>query len=437
MISLLNKVENILFIYFIKLYWRFVSKRYSKNSRGEIKLFFGTMPIINIKYWSKILSKYNFFSKTVVKINPYSINKKNDFDIYLENILEYYKQKKIPNRFLLKFPLLFLFDYSLKRFNIFHLSFKGFGVLGKYGIDESKYIKLFGSKIIIIPYGEDFLQYNKLDNYSLRHGLMTHYPKSISEEEKIENNVKYWVRNCDVVIASNILEGKYNWDLIPFVNLSLDIKKWQTKTKYSSNNGSNNVVKIAHCPNHRTIKGTEFIIKSIEKLKSENLKVKLFLIEGIPNDQLIDFLREEVDILVEQLFSGYGLNGLEGLATGIPVVSNLPNNSRINMFRRYSYLDECPVISSNPEKLTDDLRVLIKNPDLRKQIGQSGRIYAEKYHSEESAFFMFKNIYDKIWYGKDVDLMNLYNPLNPDSFNNQTSLVKNPLIYNCIPKEYY
>ena len=437
MITFLNKIEDKLFIWLFKTYWFLISKRYSKNLDKNLKLFFGTMPIINIKYWNNILKRYGYSSKTIVKFNPYSINKKSDFDLYIDDIITFYKKKRIPNRFLLKFPLLFLFDYCLKRFNIFHLSFKGIGVLEKYGIDESKFIKLFGSKIIIIPYGEDFLQYNKLDNYSLRHGLMTHYPKSIIEEEKIEKNVKYWVKSSDIVIASNILEGKYNWDLIPFVNLSINIDQWTPKAVYSDSSGNDKTVVVAHCPNHRSIKGTEFIIQSVNALKNENLKVKLLLIEGVPNDRLIDLLREDVDILIEQLFSGYGLNGLEGLATGLPVISNLPNNSRINMFRRYSYLKECPVISSNPEKLTDDLRVLIKNPDLRKKIGKSSRRYAEKYHSEESALYMFKNIYNKIWYKKDVDLMNLFNPANPDSYNNKSPLVDNPLVFNCIPKECY
>ena len=35
----------------------------------------------------------------------------------------------------------------------------------------------------------------------------------------------------------------------------------------------------------------------------------------------------------------------------------------------------------------------------------------------------------------DVDLMNLFNPLNPESYNNQSPIINHPLVKNKIPKE--
>lgn len=37
---------------------------------------------------------------------------------------------------------------------------------------------------------------------------------------------------------------------------------------------------VGHMPNHRGVKGTEFLIDAIERLKSEGVKVELLLIEG-------------------------------------------------------------------------------------------------------------------------------------------------------------
>lgn len=433
MFKFLNKLEDFIFLYLVKKYWEVSSHKYRKYLKKDLRLFFGITPIINIKYWSKILQNLNFYSKTVVETKNFNINKKTDFDLYLSDILDYYKKKYIPKRYISKYYSIFLFDYSIKRFNIFHLTFKGFGIYQKFGIDECQILKLFGSKTIIIPYGADFLQYNKINNYSFRHGLMTHYPQSINSEENINKNVRYWAKNADVIIGSNILEGKYKWDLIPFVNLSLDISNWKTKNNYNNNNGENGVVIIAHCPNHRKIKGTEFIINAINNLKKENLKIELLLFEGVKNDVIIEQFSSNVDILVEQLFAGYGLNGVEGLASGIPVLSNLINNDRNLMYRRFSYLNECPVISTSVEALTNDLRILIKNPKLREKIGKSGRLYVEKYHSEKFAKFMFSSIYDKIFYNKNIDLLNLFNPLNPESYNNSIPLIKHDLINNKLP----
>ena len=52
-----------------------------------------------------------------------------------------------------------------------------------------------------------------------------------------------------------------------------------------------------------------------------------------------------------------------------------------------------------------------------------------------SNLFDDEKIYDKIWYGKDVDLLNLYHPLNPNSYNNLTDKIKHPLFENKLPSD--
>jgi hypothetical protein len=80
---------------------------------------------------------------------------------------------------------------------------------------------------------------------------------------------------------------------------------------------------------------------------------------------------------------------------------------------------------------------LVLNPDLRKEIGKASRKYAEKYHSNKAAQYMFERIYDKVWYKKEIDLMNLYHPLNPESYNNQSPKIEHPLIENKLPDSYF
>ncbi|HXH19794.1 MAG TPA: protein adenylyltransferase SelO family protein, partial [Chitinophagales bacterium] len=83
----------------------------------------------------------------------------------------------------------------------------------------------------------------------------------------------------------------------------------------------------------------------------------------------------------------------------------------ITLFKRYSYLKECPIVPTNPENLTDNLRMLIKNPALRNELGKKGRQYVEKYHSKITAQLMFSRIYEKIWHGNEIDLINYFHPL--------------------------
>ena len=65
----------------------------------------------------------------------------------------------------------------------------------------------------------------------------------------------------------------------------------------------------------------------------------------------------------------------------------------------------------------------------------AGRKYVEKYHCFESFQYMFTQIIDKIWYNKKVDLINMYHPINSESYNNRSPIVKHPLVKNKIPKE--
>ena len=44
------------------------------------------------------------------------------------------------------------------------------------------------------------------------------------------------------------------------------------------------------------------------------------------------------DIHVDQLLMGYAMSAIEGLATGLPVLSNLENEQITRVFRRFSYL---------------------------------------------------------------------------------------------------
>ena len=194
-------------------------------------------------------------------------------------------------------------------------------------------------------------------------------------------------------------------------------------------------VTIVHSPNHRGFKGTEFITNAINDLKGEGLKINYILLEKVSNEEVWHLLTSEADILVEQIiFTGYAMSGLEGMASGIPVLSNLDNNNIVALFRRYSYLNECPIVSTTPESVKGNLRRLITNPGLRKQLGKANRAYLEKYHSYAAFVALFGEIERKVWNNDPKnDAMNFYKPTNMDSYNNKQPIVRHPLQKNRLP----
>jgi glycosyltransferase involved in cell wall biosynthesis len=457
--------------------------------REHPRLVWGAMAILNNAYWSNAMKKIGYDSRTLMHTYASTINKKDDYDFYtddlvvhqgevVEHLLEilpkvarYVEQYKFHKRYKflnpgLKFLLkqyakrlrerlesakqkiaankneysfdfnydFYVFIYAILNYDIFHHSFLG-GYLCYTGLApfESHLLKLANKKVVTLPFGGDAHRYSLFEDNILKHTLLMDYPLQGRIELQIQKKVDQWIENSDIVVTGHSTEGFGRWDAFPFSALSIDTELWQPKTSYSFNNGINGPVKIMHTPNHRGVKGTEYIFRAVDALREEGLQIEMILLEKIQNTEVRRLMKEEADILLEQLIRGYGLSGVEGMASGLPVISRLGDDINTRAFRHYSYLNECPIVTTSVESIKDDLRELITNPELRKVLGEAGRQYVEKYHSEESCQYMFSSIYDKIWYEKPVDLMNLFNPLTSE-FNHRKPLVQHPLIDNFLPK---
>ncbi len=421
------------------VFWLFIKfLKAEKKTDAKPRLFWGLSPIINFKYWNEALKKAGYPSKTVMLQYYESSQEKDFFDEYTNEIKlpEYRKPfsslwKLFPDRRDLQLIL-----YIAGNFDIIHTSMEGLIFkFGDFWREELLFYKRCGIKIITLPFGGDFYRLSKIYNKSWQHGLLAHYPQMAQWENKIQNRIEFFTEHANCIICGMQVDQIGRWDVLPYNMARINCEQWKPKMEYSNHDGRNGVVKIYHTPNHRTIKGTEFLIEAVKELKKEGLLVELVLLEKIKNDKVMELLYKDADILVEQLILGYALSAVEGMATGLPVISNLEEEIYTRVFRRYSFLNECPILSSTPERIKDDLRVLVTNPGLRKELGIASREYVEKYHSDKTAIAMFSAVYDKIWYNKPVDLINFYNPHKSDSYNNRTPKIEHPLTENKIPPE--
>jgi glycosyltransferase involved in cell wall biosynthesis len=412
--------------------------RTTQNAQKPPRLVWGPVPAISNKYWSHALAKRGLFSRTLMYPHFRFVTKRDDFDLYVLEIIRWPLLDALPlpigNFFKWTIAPYVSFVYALISFDVFHCPFNG-GFLGLTPLWrlEAFFLKLAKKKVIILSYGGDFYMYSQIIDPSLRHGLLLHYPQYAREEDHIRAQISYWTKRADVIISGVLLDGLGRWDLIPFNHVTIDTDLWTQKARYPRHDGMRGTVKVIHTPNHRGVKGTEFLFQAVEELKAEGLLVELLLVEKRPNDEVKRLMGEEADILAEAfLFTGYGMSGIEGMASGLPVLANLEHEAYTRVFRRYSYLNECPILSTTPETLKENLRVLVTNPDLREELGRAGRRYAEKYHSDVTAQYMFGAVYDRIWFGKDVDLMNLFHPLKAE-YNHRTPPVEHPLVDNKLP----
>lgn len=392
-------------------------------------LVWGPVPIINNRYWSLAMREAGWDSVTLME-DFYAINARSNFDRYFEDLVPSLLRRTRLARLLT--PAMALI-WLIRNARVVHLPFTG-GPLGRtsWWSLEAGLLRRKGIHTIVMPYGGDAYLYSRVIDPSLRFALQMSYPAEARREREIAERVDYWTRQADVMITGTMIDGLGRTDVINVQPCCIDTRSWTAKSSYSPHDGRSGPVRVLHTPNHRGFKGTEFLLRSVEELQREGLLIELVLLERVPNE-VVRQTMQEVDILAEQFIASiYAMSGIEGMASGLPVMVNLESEPHTRPFRRYSYLDECPALSTSPETITANLRRLVTDPALRETLGRAGRQYVEKYHSFATAQYMFGAIYRKILDGDDVDLMRLFHPV-VSTFVAATPRIDHPLVESHLP----
>jgi glycosyltransferase involved in cell wall biosynthesis len=390
-------------------------------SRHRRTLVWGSIPILTNKYWSDAMREVGHDSVTIMQAY-FSINARSDFDRYFEDFAPSF----LPLTLQRGLGGCLALCWVLRRARAVHLSFLGFALDSTFAWRlEAWLFKRAGVRVVILPFGADFYVYSRLIDTSLRYGLLASYPDLALHEARTVCRLDHWSTHADAVVAGMMVDGLGRWDVALNQFFVIDTAAWTARQHYSTTNGRNGAVRVLHTPNHRGFKGTEFLVAAVDTLRTEGLQVELVMLERVPNTVVRETMGQ-VDILAEQfLATGYALSGIEGMASGLPVMANLEHAAYTQVFRRFGFLDECPILSTTPETLVDQLRLLVTRPDLRQALGEASRAFAVKYHGFQTAQYLFGSIYDRLD-GKDVDLINLFHPLKSD-FNNRTPRIVHPL----------
>ena len=146
----------------------------------------------------------------------------------------------------------------------------------------------------------------------------------------------------------------------------------------------------------------KFLIQACEDLRAEGLPVQLIIKERIPNSE-INRLMREVDIVASGFVIGYyELFAIEGMSMSKPVLNYWRPDLKL-LYSEYSYASECPIIDTPVSDLKKNIRLLVGDPDLRRQLGQAGRRYVQKYHSYAAIGELFDRVIRKVWFDEPVE----------------------------------
>lgn len=179
-------------------------------------------------------------------------------------------------------------------------------------------------------------------------------------------------------------------DLLAFVPNSIWLPNPVDTKKYLfvEPNQQAHKLRILHAPSKRSLKGTEYVLQAIEKLKTEGYDAELILLENVPHDVVLKEI-ELSDIIVDQLIIGwYGMFSIEAMCMGKPVLCYI----RQDLSERYT---ELPILNTTPKSIYVNLIELIENPERRIKLGSQGRRYIEQIHDSREITKRLIDIYTK------------------------------------------
>lgn len=191
------------------------------------------------------------------------------------------------------------------------------------------------------------------------------------------------IRLSHVLLVSTPDLFRYVPDAI-WIPQPIDLEYWTSQTDYKSKGK----VTLVHAPTDRVKSGTDIIISTVEGLKKEGYPVELSLIERQPYEKLKAYYQAG-DIFMDKitLGVGYGNIAIEGMALKKPVCTFINEESLP------FYPKELPLINISSYALKENLKRLIEDEELRKELGEKGRAYVEKYHDVKKVALKCLSIY--------------------------------------------
>ena len=234
-------------------------------------------------------------------------------------------------------------------------------------------LKTFGKTVVVFSTGSDLRSYPALVEELKRDGLSSHahylsqVVDGVKRTDKMQNQKAHKVeRIADHIFArpnsAQHVESSYHLYWVP-ADLSELKYVWQDAT----------VPLVVHAPSRRSIKGTEYVLDIISRLQRQGTEFDFRLIEGLNNDAARRILQRSHIVIEQVIMPGYGLLGVEAMATG-----NVVLGSAVPMYNGFS--ESLPVITSTPDTLYDNMRTLFENRESWPELAQRGRAYVEEYH---------------------------------------------------------
>jgi glycosyltransferase involved in cell wall biosynthesis len=258
---------------------------------------------------------------------------------------------------------------ALERYDVFHFNFgQTLLTLRQFGLafDELPLLRRLGKKVIVTYQGCDVRPFE---------ACACRNPRCVAESPARLPRAARLTAFADKVLYLNpdLRRWLPTGTFVPYANV--DPAEFAPEPLPEDDE-----IVVAHAPTDRHVKGTRHLLEAIDALRAEGAPVRLDLIEGLPRAEVRRRLLA-ASVVVDQLLMGwYGGFAVEAMALGRPVISSVRDeHPRDNPFG-----DELPIVRSSPATIVRDLRVLVEDAALRRELGVAGRRFMERHHDPRS-----------------------------------------------------
>ena len=154
------------------------------------------------------------------------------------------------------------------------------------------------------------------------------------------------------------------------------------------------VLRVAHAPSKRAVKGTQAVLDAVESLRKRGAPIELDLIEGVPNREARQRYAA-ADVVVDQLRVGwYGMFAIESMALAKPVVVHLDEQGAAETEEAFGL--ELPLVGADEQSVEDVLAGLIEiRPELP-ELGRHSHNYVERIHAHTAVARRVLEIYERV-----------------------------------------
>lgn len=349
----------------------------------KIEIGLGPVPIINSVYHKQALAKFGHGAEIFVdSVWYYSFG----YDYAPEALLNGWRRAFLPY---------WLTARTLFRYRTLYTYFDG-GPLRStawlYQL-EPVILKIAGIRTVIMAFGADVFDLTRAPNPYFVHAMAMDYPAHRFLRRRIERKIDLWTYWADHIVSG--VDWVYYmpyWDTLTLGHFAIDTEKVRLAAP-KNESGTSDPLRILHAPNHRTLKGSQFLVDAVKELKSEGLSLELTLLEQRPNTEVLAAIAA-ADLVVDQLVVGwYAMFALESMALSTACICYIDPDLE-KLYVRAGLLDpgEMPLISATPETIKNDLRRLCLNRSDLAACGRRGRAYVEKHHSLDAIGRIFNDI---------------------------------------------